>query len=143
MPQILSVLVHYTAVCINLYNDLCTILNGCIIVQLFSAAGNLVTFSFALCSVLGHLLALRSLFVWTKVMIHRDTEAICNILYGLSEESLLLCFTPPPPRDIFFCIVHESHCIPASIIVPLVCVSVLCKVRYTREVKTTVMQVVN
>lgn len=99
-------------------------------------------FSFALCSVLGHLLALRSLFVWTKVMIHRDTEAICNILYGLSEESLLLCFTPLPPRY-FFCIVHESHCIPASIIVPLVCVSVLCKVRYTREVKTTVMQVVN
>lgn len=58
-------------------------------------------FSFALCSVLGHLLALRSLFVWTKVMIHRDTEAICNILYGLSEESLLLCFTPLLPRYFF------------------------------------------
>lgn len=142
----MSVLVHYTAVCINLYNDLCTILNGCIIVQLFSAAGDLVTVQVSLCSLfcvglktlLFHLLSLRSLFVWTMVMIHRDIEAICNILYGLSEESLLLCFP-----EIFFFLhcsrvtLYTDHCTPS------VCVSVLCKVRYTREVKTTVMQVVN
>lgn len=79
------------------------------------------------------------LTVSMEKLIHRDIEAICNILYGLSEESLLLCF----PAIFFLHCSQESHCIPASIFVPLVCVSVLCKIRYTRDVKTTVMQVVN
>lgn len=50
---------------------------------------------------------------------------------------------PPPKMSVFFCICsQESHCA-ASTFVSIVCVSVLCKISYTREVKSTVMQVVN
>lgn len=124
MPQISSVLVlvHYTAVCINLYNELCTILNGCIIVRLFAVAGDSVPhhcslFCVGLKTLLFHPLP-PPFTVCMEKMIHRDIEAICKILYGLSEESLLLCFSP----EIFF--LHcsqESHCIPAFIFVSLVC----------------------
>lgn len=76
------------------------------------------------------------LTVCMEKMTHRDIEAICNILYGLSDESLLCS----PPK-IYFCIVHRITLFPRINI--SVCVSVLCKIRYTREVKATVMQVVN
>lgn len=58
--------------------------------------------------------------------------------------SVLGFFFPSPPRCLFFfCICsQESHCA-ASTFVSIVCVSVLCKISYTREVKSTVMQVVN
>lgn len=55
-----------------------------------------------------------------KKMIHRDIEAICNILYGLSEESLLLCF---PEIFFFSCIVHRNHTVyPHPSLYPCVCV---------------------
>lgn len=66
------------------------------------------------------------------------------LMYGLSGESFLFFYFFFPPRCLFFlCICsQESHCA-ASTFVSIVCVSVLCKISYTREVKSTVMQVVN
>lgn len=116
---------------------------GASIVQLCAAAGDsghswTVSSLLSLCFCVGlfHFPSSSShcLYGEKKKMIHRDIEAICNILYGLSEESLLLCF----PEIFFFLALFTGitrytriHlCIPVC-----VCVSVLCKIRYTREVK--------
>lgn len=64
-----------------------------------------------------------------------DTKAICSYTMVFLEKAY--CSVS------FFCICsRESHSA-ASTFISIVCVSVLCKISYTREVKSTVMQVVN
>lgn len=98
MPQISSVLVlvHYTAVCIKLYNDLCTILNGCVMAQLCAVKQSIIIITIIIASVICQVgnscNFILNLTVCMAKMIHGDTEAICNILYGLSGESLLFFF---------------------------------------------------
>lgn len=73
-----------------------------------------------------------------------DIKAICSSnVWSFWRKLIVLVFFLPPKTSVFFCICsQESHCA-ASTFVSIVCVSVLCKISYTREVKSTVMQVVN
>lgn len=124
---------------------MCTILNGCIIVELCSVkleTRSQLLWSSSLLSVLCWVedSVISSspppsppLFVWKRWYIGILKQYVKYYMDFLKKA--YCCVFPP---QIFFFLMHcsqESHCIPASIFVSLVCVGVLCKIRYTREVK--------